>query len=123
VAVPPDRDPEPVRCFGCLTPDLQALAPWLKACGMTTVAIESTGVYWIPVRQVLEEYGIEVYRVDARPARNRPGRKTDVKDCQWLQQLHTHGMLTRAFRPADAICVRRSYGRHRHEPLCHGKAL
>jgi transposase len=66
VAVPPDRDREPVRCFGCLTPDLQAMAQWLKACGVTTVAIESTGVYWIPVMQVLEEYGIEVYLVDAR---------------------------------------------------------
>lgn len=115
VAVRPDRDPEPVRCFGCLTPDLQALARWLKACSVTTVAIESTGVYWIPVMQVLEEYGLEVYLVDARQAKNLPGRKTDVKDCQWLQQLHTHGMLTRAFRPADAICVLRSYWRHRKD--------
>jgi transposase len=113
VAVPPDRDPEPVRCFGCLTPDLQALARWLRACGVTTVAMESTGVYWIPVMQVLEEHGIEGYLVDARQAKNLPGRKTDVKDCQWLQQLHVHGMLTRAFRPADAICVLRSYWRHR----------
>ncbi len=113
VAVPPDRDPEPVRCFGCLTPDLQALARWLVACGIKTVAIESTGVYWIPVLQVLEEYGLEVYLVDARQAKNLPGRKTDVKDCQWLQQLHTHGLLTRAFRPADAICVLRNYWRHR----------
>jgi transposase len=115
VAVPPDRDPEPVRCFGCLTPDLHALARWLKACGVTTVAIESTGVYWIPVMQILEEYGLQVYLVDARQAKNLPGRKTDVKDCQWLQQLHTHGMLTRAFRPADAICVLRSYWRHRKD--------
>lgn len=115
VAVRPDRAPEPVRCFGCLTPDLQALAQWLKACSVTTVAIEATGVYWIPVMQVLEEYGLEVYLVDARQAKNLPGRKTDVKDCQWLQQLHTHGMLTRAFRPADAICVLRSYWRHRKD--------
>jgi len=115
VAVPADRDPEPVRCFGCLTPDLQAMAQWLKACGIKTVAMESTGVYWIPVMQVLEEYGMEVYLVDARQAKNMPGRKTDVKDCQWLQQLHVHGMLTRAFRPADAICVLRSYWRHRKD--------
>jgi transposase len=115
VAVPPDRDSEPVRCFGCLTPDLHAMAQWLKARGITTVAIESTGVYWIPVMQVLDEYGIEVYLVDARQAKNMPGRKTDVKDCQWLQQLHAHGMLTRAFRPADAICVLRSYWRHRKD--------
>jgi transposase len=113
VAVPADRDREAVRCFGCLTPDLQAMAEWLKACSVTTVAMESTGVYWIPVMQILEECGLEVYLVDARQAKNLPGRKTDVKDCQWLQQLHTHGMLTRAFRPADAICVLRSYWRHR----------
>jgi len=115
VAVPPDRDPEPVRCFGCLTPDLQALARWLVACGIKTVALEATGVYWIPPMQVLEEYGLEVYLVDARQAKNLPGRKTDVKDCQWLQQLHAHGLLTRAFRPADAICVLRSYWRHRKD--------
>ena len=115
VAVPLDRASEPVRCFGCLTPDLQAMARWLRACGVTTVAMESTGVYWIPVMQVLEAHGLEVYLVDARQAKNMPGRKTDVKDCQWLQQLHGHGMLTRAFRPADAICVLRSYWRHRKD--------
>lgn len=115
VAVPADRDTEAVRCFGCLTPDLHGMARWLKACRVTTVAIESTGVYWIPVMQVLEEYGLEVYLVDARQAKNLPGRKTDVKDCQWLQQLHSHGLLSRAFRPADAICVLRSYWRHRKE--------
>lgn len=113
VAVPADCDSQPVRSFGCLTPDLQEMARWLKACGVDTVALESSGVYWIPVMQVLEEGGLEVYLVDAREAKNMPGRKTDVKDCQWLQQLHTHGLLTRAFRPADAICVLRSYWRHR----------
>jgi transposase len=113
VAVPPDRDREPVRSFGCLTPDLHSMAKWLKRCGVMTAAVESTAVYWIPVMQVLEEYGLEVYLVDAREAKNMPGRKTDVKDCQWLQQLHAHGMLTRAFRPADAVCVLRSYWRHR----------
>jgi len=115
VAVPADRAPEPVRCFGCLTPELQSLARWLVACGIKTVALEATGVYWIPPMQVLEEYGLEVYLVDARQAKNLPGRKTDVKDCQWLQQLHTYGLLTRAFRPADAICVLRSYWRHRKD--------
>jgi transposase len=113
VAVPPGRDRKPVRSFGCLTPDLHSMAKWLKRCGVMTAAVESTGVYWIPVMQVLEEYGLEVYLVDARQAKNMPGRKTDVKDCQWLQQLHAHGMLTRAFRPADAVCVLRSYWRHR----------
>lgn len=88
VAVPANRDPEPVRCFGCLTPDLQSLARWLVACGIKTVALEATGVYWIPPMQVLEELGLEVYLVDARQAKGLPGRKTDVKDCQWLQQLH-----------------------------------
>jgi transposase len=113
VAVPADRDPQPVRCFGCLTPDLQEMAHWLKACGVDTVAVESTGVYWIPVAQVLEENGIDVYLVDARQAKGLPGRKTDVKDCQWLQELHSQGLLARAFRPPDAICTLRSYWRHR----------
>ena len=115
VAVPPARDPEPVRCFGCLTPDLQAMARWLVACGIKTVALEATGVYWIPPMQVLEEFGLEVYLVDARQAKGLPGRKTDVKDCPWLQQLHPHGLLARAFRPADTICVLRSFWRHRKD--------
>lgn len=113
VAVPAQCDPQPVRCFGCLTPDLQAMAQWLTACGITTAALESTGVYWIPVAQVLEEKGIDIHRVDARQAKNMPGRKTDVKDCQWLQELHGYGLLTRAFRPTNTICVLRSYWRHR----------
>lgn len=115
VAVAADRDPEPVRCFGCLTPELHAMARWLKDRGIETVAIESTGVYWIPVMQILEQYELEVYLVDARQAKQLPGRKTDIKDCQWLQELHQHGLLTRAFRPADAICVLRSYWRHRKD--------
>jgi len=113
VAIPPDRDAEPVRSFGCLTPDLQEMARWLKVERMDTVARESTGVYWIPVMQVLEEHGLEVYLVDARQSKNVSGRKTDVKDCQWLQELHTYGLLSRAFRPPDAICVLRSFWRHR----------
>ena len=89
VAVPEDRCDQPVQHFGCLTPDLQQMAQWLKTCGITTVAMEATGVYWIPVAQMLEEYGLEVVLVDARNVRSVPGRKTDVLDCQWLQELHS----------------------------------
>lgn len=113
VAVPEDRDEEPVRCFGCFTADLQAMARWLKQCGVTTVAMESTGVYWIPCYQILEERGFEVKLVNARHVKNVPGRKSDVSDCQWLQRLHTYGLLSGSFRPDDQICVLRSYWRHR----------
>ena len=113
VAVPEDRDEEPVRCFGCFTADLQAMARWLKQCGVTTVAMESTGVYWIPCYQILEEHGFEVKLVNARHVKNVPGRKSDVSDCQWLQRLHTYGLLSGSFRPDDQICVLRSYWRHR----------
>ena len=113
VAVPADRDPEPVRCFGTFTEDLHAIAKWLKSCRITTVAMESTGVYWIPLYQLLEPYGIEVHLVNARHVKNVPGRKTDVSDCQWLQYLHSVGLLSKSFRPADEICVVRSLLRHR----------
>jgi transposase len=113
VAVPEDRDEEPVRCFGCFTADLQAMARWLKQCGVTTVAMESTGVYWIPCYQILEEHGFQVNLVNARHVKNVPGRKSDVSDCQWLQRLHTYGLLSGSFRPEDQICVLRSYWRHR----------
>jgi len=113
VAVPEDRDEEAVRCFGCFTADLQAMARWLKECGVTTVAMESTGVYWIPCYQILEEHGFEVKLVNARHVKNVPGRKSDVSDCQWLQRLHTYGLLSGSFRPDDQICVLRSYWRHR----------
>jgi transposase len=113
VAVPEDRDEEPVRCFGCFTADLQAMARWLKECGVTTVAMESTGVYWIPCYQILEEHGFEVKLVNARHVKNVPGRKSDISDCQWLQRLHTYGLLSGSFRPDDQICVLRSYWRHR----------
>jgi transposase len=113
VAVPEDRDEEPVRCFGCFTADLQAMARWLKQCGVTTVAMESTGVYWIPCYQILEEHGFQVNLVNARHVKNVPGRKSDVSDCQWLQRLHTYGLLSGSFRPDDQICVLRSYWRHR----------
>src|SRR5215472_5179971 len=113
VAVPPDRDPRPVRNFGVFTSDLIALCQWLKECQIQTVAMESTGVYWIPLFQMLEREGIEVRLVNAKHVKNVPGRKTDVKDCPWLQQLHTFGMLGGSFRPQAQMCVVRSYLRLR----------
>ena len=113
VAVPEDRDEQCVREFGAFTPDLYRLADWLKACGVETVAMESTGVYWIPLFQVLEEKGFDVKLVDPRRLKSVPGRKTDVVDCQWLQQLHTYGLLAGAFRPPEQIRQLRSYLRQR----------
>ena len=113
VAVPPDREDEPVREFKSFTPDLEALAQWLKACGVDTVAMESTGVYWIPLFELLEARGFTVYLVNARHVKNVSGRKSDVLDCQWLQQLMSYGLLSGAFRPADEICVLRSVSRQR----------
>ena len=116
VAVPP-QSVEPgqpaVRCFSAFTEGLDASVEWLKACGVTTVAIESTGVYWIALCQKLEAAGIEVFLVNARHVRHVPGRKTDVKDCQWLQRLHSFGLLSASFRPEDGICRLRSLQRHR----------
>lgn len=119
VAVPADRDPQPVRVFGCTTPDLEQMVQWLKSCHITTVAMESTGVYWVCPAQVLEEAGIDVYLVDARHAKGIPGRKTDVQDCQWLQQLHAFGLLSRAFVPDKSIRPVRSLWRHRRELIQH----
>ncbi|MEM9152840.1 MAG: IS110 family transposase [Cyanobacteria bacterium P01_F01_bin.3] len=113
VSVPSERDNEPVREFSCFTGDLHAMATWLKQCGITTVAMESTGVYWIPVFQILETSGLEVYLVNARRVKMVPGRKSDVLDCQWLRQLHSYGLLAASFRPKDEICALRSYIRHR----------
>ena len=104
---------EPVRNFGCTTPDIIRMAEWLKLYGVTTVAIESTGVYWVPVAALLEEMGFDVHLVDARQAKNMPGRKTDVKDCQWLQQLHQFGLLRRAYRPEKEIEPLRALWRYR----------
>ena len=101
VSVPPDRDPQSVRRFTCFTPDLQALADWLQQCGVETVAMESTGVYWIPLFQILETRGFEVKLVNAHYVKTVPGRKSDVLDCQWWQQLHTYGLLSGSFRPSD----------------------
>lgn len=113
VAVPADRDAQPVRHFGTLTGDLNELADWLVECRITTVAMEATGVYWIPLFQILEDRGLEVYLVNARHVKNVPGRKSDVQDCQWLQYLHSVGLLNASFRPPAAICALRSLMRHR----------
>ena len=113
VAVPPDRDDKPVRWFGTQTGDLHALADWLVACKITTVAMEATGVYWIPLFQILEARGLEVCLVNARHVKNVPGRKTDVQDCQWLQYLHSVGLLHASFRPPAAVCAVRALVRHR----------
>lgn len=108
----------PVRRFGAFTGELDKLVEWLQLCGVQTVALESTGVYWIGLAQKLEEAGLEMVLVNARHLRYVPGRKTDVKDCQWLQQLHSYGLLNASFRPAQAICCLRSLTRHR-ENLTH----
>jgi transposase len=113
VAVPKGRDKESVRVFKTFTADLYALADWLKACGVDTAAMESTGVYWIPVYDILEARGFEVYLVNARHIKNVPGRKTDILDCQWIQQLHTYGLLRASFRPPDEIRALRALARHR----------
>ena len=104
VAVSADRDPQPVRSFPTFTRDLNALADWLQQCGVRSVAMESTSVYWIPVYQILESRGLEVCLVNAQHVKNVPGRKTDVSDCQWLQYLHSVGLLRASFRPPGFIC-------------------
>jgi transposase len=113
VSVPSDRDPRSVRCFPTFTEDLIAAADWLQSCHIDTVAMESTGVYWIPFFQLLEARGFKVFLVNARHVKNVPGRKTDVEDCQWIQYLHTVGLLRASFRPEQAVCNVRSILRHR----------
>jgi transposase len=113
VAVPAGRDPYPVREFGSWTADLHRMAEWLKCCGIGTVAIQSTGVYWIALQEILEEHGIEVYLVNARGTRNLPGRKSDVQECQWLMKLHTYGLLRNSFRPPEEIRAVRTVWRLR----------
>jgi transposase len=114
-AVGPNRDPDAVRRFECFTADLYRLAAWLKSCGVNTVAMQSTGVYWIPLYDILEELGFEVYLVNARHTRNLPGRKSDVQESQWLLKLHTYGLLNNSFQPAAEIRVLRTYWRQRAE--------
>lgn len=113
VAVPHDRDATPVRSFGAFTEDLFAISEWLTKCRIKTVAMEATGVYWIPLYEILERRGLEVVLVNARHVRNVPGRKSDVLDCQWLQDLHSLGLLAASFRPSDDIVALRGFVRQR----------
>src|SRR5712671_252658 len=115
VAVPPTRDSQPVRRFGCTTAELKAMAQWLKQCGIRTVAMQSTGVYWIAVYDILEAAGAEVYLVNARETKNLPGRKSDVQESQWLMKLHTYGLLRNSFRPSQEIRKMRTYWRQRND--------
>ena len=118
-SVPAERTDESVQMFGTFTPDLQRLADWLVDCGVDTVAMESTGVYWLPAFEVLEARGLKVYLVNARFIKNVPGRKSDVQDCQWIQKLHTLGLLTGSFRPDGEVCALRAYLRHRAQLIQH----
>jgi transposase len=117
VAVPRDHDVQPVRCFGTFTRELNALADWLQLCGVDTVAMESTGVYWIPIFQILESRGFEVFLVNAHYLKSVPGRKSDVSDCQWIQYLHSVGLLQGSFRPPEKVCAFRTLWRHRQSLL------
>src|ERR1700692_4841266 len=115
VAVPSTRDDKPVRRFGCTTAELKAMAAWLQQCGIRTVAMQSTGVYWIAVYDILEAAGLEVYLVNARETKNLPGRKSDVQESQWLMKLHTYGLLRNSFRPSQEIRTMRTYWRQRND--------
>ncbi len=121
-AVPRGSDPTAVRCFGTYTPDRHALAEWLRACRVTTVAMESTGVYWIPIYEILSALQFEVYLVNARHLKHVPGRKSDIQDCQWIQRLHSFGLLNASFRPAEEMVVLRAYLRHRADLIQHRAA-
>jgi transposase len=122
VSVRPDRDPFPLRAFGMTTPDLVAVAEWLQTCQVETVAMESTSVYWIPLYEILDARGFQVFLVNAREAKNLPGRKRDETDAQWLRRLHTVGLLRNSFRPADEMCALRAYLRHRADLIEHRAA-
>lgn len=122
VAVPPDRCEQPVRSFSTLTPSLHELGDWLHTCGITTVAMESTGVYWVPLYEILEARGIDVQLVNAHHVHNVPGRKSDVLDCQWILKLHTFGLLRGSFRPTAQIVALRTYLRQR-DTLAEGAAV
>jgi transposase len=121
-AVSPDRDPEPVRTFRTFTDDLHRLADWFSRCGIKTVVMESTGVYWIPIFEILEQRGFEVMVVNARDAKHVPGRKTDVSDAEWLQRLHEYGLLRASFRPQAEIAGLRAYLRQRERLLDYAAA-
>jgi transposase len=113
VAISPDRDPEPVRRFGCFTADLHEMARWLVEKGVSSVAMQSTGVYWMPVFEILEQHGLKVILVNARDTRNLPGRKSDIQECQWLLKLHAFGLLNNSFQPTDEIRTARTLWRQR----------
>jgi hypothetical protein len=113
VAVPPDRHPTPVRCFGTFTDQMRALVEWLRRCRVDTLAMEATNVYWMPLAEMLGEAGIAVCLVNPRHVKNVPGRKTDMQDCQWLQYLHSVGLLRAAFRADAEIRPLRVLWRHR----------
>jgi transposase len=117
VAVPPVLDPLPVQSFGCFTRDLEEMADWLVRRGIETVAMQSTGVYWIALYDILSERGIRVFVVNARDTKNLPGRKTDIQECQWLLQLHAYGLLRNSFRPEEEILVMRTYWRQRQQHI------
>jgi transposase len=121
-AVGPDRDQEPVRTFNTFTADLHRLADWFSSCGIRTVVMESTGVYWIAIFEILEQRGFEVMVVNARDAKHVPGRKTDVSDAQWLQRLHEYGLLRASFRPQAEMAGLRSYLRQRERLVEYGAA-
>ena len=113
VCVPANRDPEPIREFSTFTCELKNMANWLRKCGVTTIAMESTGVYWIPVFEILDQYGFDVLLVNAQHLKSVPGRKTDVADASWIQRLHSFGLLNGSFRPDDHVVAIRTYVRER----------
>ena len=113
VAVSPERDEQPVRRFDCFTADVEQMADWLVDRGVRSVAMQSTGVYWMPVFEILQQHGLEVFLVNARHTKNLPGRKSDIAECQWLLKLHTFGLLNNSFQPSDEIRTARTLWRHR----------
>ncbi len=121
-AVGPQQDRQPVRSFGTFTGDLHRLADWFKYCGVRTIAMESTGVYWIPIFEILDQRSFEVVLVNARDAKHVPGRKTDISDAQWLQRLHEYGLLRASFQPKGEIAILRSYLRQRERLLDYAAA-
>ena len=123
VAIGPDRDPEPVRRFGCFTADVREMGRWLVEKGVRSVAMQSTGVYWMPVFEVLEQQGLEVYLVNAQHTKNVPGRKSDVQECQWLLKLHAFGLLNNSFQPTDEIRIARTLWRQRSNLVAEASSM
>ena len=113
VAISPEKDEEPVRCCECFTADVERMADWLVGRGVRSVAMQSTGVYWMPVFEILQQRGMEVYLVNARHTKNLPGRKSDIADCQWRLKLHTFGLLNNSFQPSEQVRAMRTLWRHR----------